>query len=232
MPKPERKRKRYASYPPSSSQPMAVDRPRLKYKYKSTVEKKWFDTSISATTMDTAGTILSPSINLVDEGNNANQMAGRKIVVTRVQMRLILNNTSDSDSLGLVNNSSVYRIVIALDQQCNGATPSILSLFQNNNIRTFNNLAQSRRFKILRDETGTYDAQLTYNSSANTQTTPNTKKYFEIYMKCFLPIMFDDQAGGSRSLSEVISNNIFVCGFSDNSNVSATYTCRIRYQDN
>ncbi|WP_445779478.1 hypothetical protein [Shewanella sp.] len=232
MPKPDRKRKRYDSNSSSSSQPMAVDRPRFKSRYRSTVEKKWFDTSISATTLDTTGTILSPSINLVDEGNNANQMAGRKIVVTRVQMRVILNNTSDADSLGNLNSSSIYRLVIALDKQCNGSTPSVLALFLNNNIRTFNNLAQSRRFQILKDETGNFEGMISYNSSVNNPITPNTKKYFEIYLKCFLPIMFEDQAGANRALGEVISNNIFVCGFSDNSNVSATYTCRIRYQDN
>ena len=232
MSEPSRKRKRisYASSP----RPMQIDRPLRRPRYKSSsVEKKWFDTALAATTLDGTGVVLSPSINLVNEGNGVNEMAGRKIVITRIQLRAIVIKTSSSQAL--INNldvSSEYRVAIVLDRQCNGAAPTIANIFQDNDIRTYNNLSQSRRFKILKEEQGCITAGLTYNNATSVYASPIARKELIIYLKCWYPIMYTDQAGGSRAITEILSNNIAIVGHSTSSTCTVQYRARIRFQDN
>lgn len=230
MGQPQKKRKYNKEY--AAAQPMAIDRPLRKPRYRSSLEKKWFDTTIAATTMDSAGTILSSSINLIDEGNGVSEMAGRKVIITRIQMRATLVNVNDADTIGNLNNTSKYRLIIALDRQCNGASPTVLGLLTSANINSFNNLSQSRRYKIMKDECGVISSEILYNTSTTSPTAATKKQDVYVYLKCWLPIMFSEQQGANRVIGEVISNNLWVMGFSDNSNITVAYTCRVRFQDN
>lgn len=229
MAQPYKKRK-YGDSKPSKI--MAIDRPISKGYRRKTTEQKWFDTSISATAMDAAGTVLSASLNLVSEGNAPNEMAGRKIVITRIQMRLtVISPANTNASLTGLTTDPQYRFVIAQDRQCNGATASIPSIFQNTEIRSFNNLSNSRRFKIIKDITETINQVMTFNTNTLLYAAGDGRDDHEFYIKCFIPVMFSEQSGGSRVIGEVLSNNIFVFGFSSSSSVTATYRARIRFMD-
>lgn len=231
MAQPYKKRKYGEKY---AVQPMAIDRPRFKPRYnRSTIEKKWFDTAISSTTMDSAGTLLSSSLNLVNEGNDVNEMAGRKLVITRVQLRITFQADSDSNAtLASLNTSPEFRLFLVLDKQCNGATVSTASIFQNTDIRTYNNLSSSSRFKILKEEHGVIETYPIFNTNTLVYAAAENRKACTVYLKCFIPVMFSPQAGASRVIGEVISNNLVLCGFSTGSLVSASIRARIRFQDN
>lgn len=181
MAQPYKKRKYGASSP--SSSPMAIDRPSRKLRYRTTSEKKWFDTLVSATSMPSSGALLSTSINLVSEGNGVDQMAGRKIVITRLQMRVTLQIPSAQNTLGSLQNASQYRLCVILDRQCNGASATISNVFQDNDLRGYNNLSTSKRFKILKEFEGTLQAPtLAYNTTA----AQFAQGYTSVDLKCYL----------------------------------------------
>lgn len=230
MPKPERKRKRYDT---SSSIPMQIaSKSRRSYLLTKAPESKWFEATVSGTTMASAGTVLSSSINLIDEGNGVNQMAGRKVVVTKLQMRLTVQSTPNTNAA--VNNlfsSPQYRLAIILDRQCNGTTASVLDVFQTNNLRTFNNLSNSRRFKILKEIEGVVETPITYDATNSVFAASRNTVQHTVYLRVNIPITFVDQSGGARVLSEITSNNILVIGYSVNGNAEVSYRTRIRFTD-
>lgn len=230
MAQPYKKRKYGDSKP--SSRIMQIDRP-IKKVYRRTEESKWFESTAGPTALDSAGTLLSSSINLVDEGNGVDQMAGRKIVITRIQIRMtVIAPSSSNATLGNVVTSPEYRIMLVQDRQCNGASLSIASVLQTTNTKGYNNLSNARRFKILKDCYESTSTSLTFNSNTLVYACGEVRKVYDYYIKCFIPVMFSEQAGGSRVIGEVLSNNLAVIGFSSSSGVTLAYRTRIRFNDN
>lgn len=125
-----------------------------------------------------------------------------------------------------------YRLLIILDRQCNSQSASVLDIFTTADINSFNNLSNSKRFKILKEWTGTVTPTLTWNDTAGTYATSAGTVNPECYLKCSIPISYTDQAGGSRVIGEITSNNILVVGFSLSSNCDISFVTRVRFTDN
>ncbi len=195
-------------------------------------ELKFFDTSTQNTTSLIAGVIASASVNLIPQGVTESTRVGRKCVLKRISFKGTLRNDESTTLAGTDNN---MRIIVYLDQQCNGATAIPADILENvgaNNtgFDSHYNLSNSGRFKIL------YDIRKNMIVPAVAQTAAGTfSSYRSTYVwswgkACNIPVEFSDVTG---AITEIRSNNVgvlIICNENDNQ-PTISYTCRVRFSD-
>ncbi len=193
-------------------------------------EQKFFDTNVTGTALGVAGTVLSPSLNLVDTGNGESDVIGRKMTITSIFIRgIFFIPTITAASIASIQGSEVYRMALCLDKQANGGAGTIALMYQDTAITTFNNLENSQRFTVLKEWKGNLNR--TINHDGTNYFTGDTERGFKWYKKCNLPIEFGVQAGGSRVIGEVRSNNLVMFGFSSVGQAQVLFRVRIRFSD-
>lgn len=193
-------------------------------------EKKFFDITTAAVTLTVDGVVIEPSLNLVVQGNGESQMIGRKINIKRITTRYTIRKTNDNDAtLAGVANSDSYRVALVQDNQCNGAAATIALLYEDADIRTFLDLENSRRFKIVKEWSG----DLTTDTGFSTEYFAGVIVCQEVWnKKCEIRIDYaPETTPGTRVIAEVRSNNLFLVGFSQAGQISFTGRTRIRYSD-
>ena len=100
-------------------------------------ELKDFDTGENMTTLVNASTAqtpaytLYPSLNLIQEGTADGEREGNRITVDKLAVRLEFNQNKNSNATfnNLVDGNPIYRVIIAVDTQPNGAAPPISKIF-------------------------------------------------------------------------------------------------------
>lgn len=195
-------------------------------------EKKFFDVKHAAVTLTTGGVVTDQSLNLIDQGNDECQMIGRKVVIKSFMIRGIMRFPQQTNAvIGSVNAADTCRFALVLDKQCNGATATVALMYQNTDIWTFNNLENSSRFSILKEWKMNIGSSLNFNDDANVYFSGDVERQFKYFKKCNIPLEFGIQSGGSRVITEVKSNNLFLIGFSHDGKISVEYRTRIRYAD-
>lgn len=204
-------------------------------------ELKFKDTLKSLTTIGSTGTILSSSLNLVDEGTGQSQMLGYKMCIKTIALngyiRLDGESSSNATLTTAVSNLTPesVRFYVCLDHSCNGTAATIAEVLNDTDLLSFNNLANSRRFSILASWQHDLPIQgcgLTHDGSTFNIVTPPSDVYFKKYLSPNIVIEYNPMSGGSRALTEVRSNNIFIFAISTSGSCKVTYRCRIRYSDN
>lgn len=194
-------------------------------------EKKFRDSGQLNIAVVNTGTLAVPSINLVPIGSNQNEMIGRKIVIKRINIRMKVDldgkDTVASSEIG----EGVMRILLVQDKQCNGTGLSnTTDLLTTANIYSYMNLENSKRFKILKEWTEPMSSPI--GSESGTFFYGSNVHWINWSKKCNITIDYSAQAGGSRVIGEVKSNNIFLFAISDSSNtMKVSVLARIRYTD-
>lgn len=172
-----------------------------------------------AVALATAGTFLQ-----IAQGDQPYQRNGREIVVKRIMIR------GDVTLIAGAVFTEAIRLVLVQDMQANGAAPTVGTTFdttgQTPNINSFNNLENSRRFKILADKFYTMNA---LTSNLATAANPMQRR-ISIMAKCNMPITYDASAT-TGALATIRSNNVLMFGFTEAGSVSCQFTARIRYTD-
>ncbi len=181
-------------------------------------EKKFFDTTLSSTSLATAGVVLNDSLNLIPQNVTETGRIGRKVVIRKIHMRgfmiLAANATASSE---------VYRVMLVLDRQANGAAATVLNVLDTADEKSYNNLANSGRFLVLKDWYGAM------NKTADVGTNINSViKTFTYNKSCEIPLEFDAAVG---AITEIRSNNLFLIGISSSTTISVSHTTRVRYSD-
>lgn len=184
------------------------------------------DSVTPATAVSASGTMLQ-----IAQGDQAYMRNGRKIMVTRISGRLILELPSQATA---ALSSDIYRILMILDKQANGAAPATADVlgFTGQTISTasYNNLENSSRFRVL------FDVLRPINSTAGG--TPTTTPVWGLVnhvitfsKRCKIPVEYSASAS-TGALNTIRSNNLlFVC-ISKNGAVTLGGNVRVRYSDN
>lgn len=203
-------------------------------------EKKFKDTAISFTTVGTTGTVLSTSLNLVDQGNAQNEMIGRSITVKDVSIKALVRQDSETSTnasivtaAGNLTPESV-RLYIVLDRQCNGAAATVSQILEDTDIISFYNLENSKRFKILtilQAELPLAGVGLTHDGTNFNICTQAQDIFLSKHFFLNEKIEFANMAGGSRALTEVTSSNLLCFAISTTGSCRVRYRVRIRYVD-
>lgn len=192
-----------------------------------TSEIKNFDVTLATTAITTAGIIVDSTLNLVRLGTDDNNRVGRKISIISIHLRGSLHMPSQTV---LSSMNALYRVILYLDTQCNGATAAVADILATADEKSFLNLDNTDRFIILKDwffklgtETNTVLAGPVYASTL-------MQKVLTFNKKCDFSIKFDADAG---AITDITSNNIGIMAIASTANNAfLDMTSRIRFSDN
>lgn len=197
-------------------------------------ERKFFDEATGSTNISATGTI-TPSINLVPQGNGESAMVGRKITIKRISFRTVITLPSDAQSgVGTIAAYFPIRILILQDTQCNGAAATVGNVLESQNYASFMNLENRNRFRILKEFNFNLLRDLHFNNAAQVYFAGFCQIGLKWSKKVNIPIEFSPEGmAGTRDISEVRSNNIFILSIAGSVNNVATFNhrTRIRYTD-
>lgn len=182
-------------------------------------ELKFLDTTLATNTAIPAAGVVHPNLVVVPQGDGQSERTGRKIVVKKIQIRGEFTTTATDVGDGV-------RILIVQDMQANGAVFTTANVLQTADWRSWINLENSDRFKVLYDNT-TKLYPGPFDGVDQTQViTP-----FKVLKKCSIPIIYDSSAT-TGAIGTQRSNSIAVLAISLNNNLSGLgYIARIRYED-
>lgn len=176
-------------------------------------ELKFWDLVKPSSVVNQTWTEIWTSVNLVQQGANADQRIGRNIWIKGLNIKGDVKAVSDSLS-GVLSSDQYVRVAIVLDTQCNGASPASTDIWESTDIAgtavpecdQWRNLEKSSRFRILYDKVMQMNQFVCAGASGNTLTGAKTMR-FKVNKKMNLKIEFDSSTGFIGDLS---SNNISV----------------------
>jgi len=187
-------------------------------------EKKYIDTIFTGT-FDTTGEVLDATgLNLIAQGDTATTRDGRECWIKSIHIR---GEIYCAAATGV--SSSIIRLLLILDTQCNGAYPAVLDVLSSNGTKSFNNLDNSKRFKTLKDwHFAVNTPTLTTNFDANTRFSSSFYKTIKYHKRCNIPIEFSSTTG---AITEIKSNNLILIGISSVADDTVSYgiTTRLRF---
>lgn len=195
-------------------------------------EYKFFDFKYTVDPVPTAGHIESSLINIV-QGTTESQRVGRKCTIKRIGLKIEYSlNRVDTRSEPPIGNK--LRIILYQDRQCNGAaaTPSQIleDLTTGDAVRSFRNLSESGRFRLMMDRVFTLTPQTLTRITSDNFSSSNIVRFHQFYKNCNIPIEY---SGPTGAIGEIRSNNIGMLLISDNNTTDTTInvTSRVRFSD-
>ncbi len=118
-------------------------------------ERKFFDTDLDAVFTTIAATMELANLNIIVQGNTESNRIGRKVILKRVDCKGLITLPSTADPTAT---SEIVRLLLVCDKQTNGAAFTATDLWETDSYRSFNNLANSSRFQVLKSKTYTFSA--------------------------------------------------------------------------
>ncbi len=189
-------------------------------------ELKFFDTTKSATTVDSAGTILDESLVIIPEGVGEEERVGRKI---HVKSWYLKGNILLPASTSEFNTSDIIRLMIVWNKQTNKTGLTILDLLKTADLFSHRNVSAQHKFVILYDRYHTMNASAGGGNGTAIETC-ESRRMIKIYKKCNISISYSATAAtGAVSTQE--TNNILVFAITAGAHIQIAYTVRIRYTD-
>lgn len=168
-------------------------------------ELKFHDVDLDDAAIAQAGT-LTASINLIPQGVTEKTRVGRKCVIKSILWRYTIDKATTTST---ASGGEIVRVVMFVDKQCNGATAAVAGaggILETDDYQSYNNLANSGRFRILYDKVHMANS----TAAAGDGTANDTFSRFitgKFYKKCNIPLEFDSTTG---AITEIRSNNIGV----------------------
>ncbi len=187
-------------------------------------ELKFWDVSRNAA-IKSAGAVEA-SLNLIPQGVTESERVGRKCTIKKIAFRgaLILRASTTSAAT-----SSLSRVMLVQDKQANGAVPVVTDILETAGVLSWNNLANSGRFKVLMDEFMSFKAAGAAASGAAFVFSED-RKMLSCYKEVTLPLEFSSTTG---AITEIRSNNLLLVTIGDvDDYVDIIYEVRLRYEDN
>lgn len=194
-------------------------------------ESKFYDQLLSAT-IDTTGT-NELSLVTIAQGVTESTRVGRKCTVTSINLKGYVL-WAVNQAYNTMANTRV-KIVVCQDTQANGAACGWTDVYQSSTTIALRNLANSQRFKILKEWIVT-PSSLAMTTTDNWATVANTVGLapctkLKFNKKCQIPIEFSSTTG---AVTELRTNNICIMAVSDLGDDVHTLQlqCRVRFTDN
>jgi len=186
-------------------------------------ELKFRDIIVAPVVPAVAGTITSPSVNLIPQGVTESERVGRKCTLKAVSFHFQME-LPDTTVPG--QTSDRVRIIVYLDKQANGATAAVLNILETATINSFFNLEESSRFRLLYNRF--HDISSQSGGVGATFASAELLKTVNWGTRCSKPIEF---SGVTGAIGEIRSNNVGVLMISEKARTVVGYTVRIRFQD-
>lgn len=193
-------------------------------------ELKFFDTHIVVVTIPTSGGIVFTSLNRIPQGITESTRIGRKCTIMKLNLRFSLTYTPGTTSS---LRGQVARIIVYQDRQTNGADAVVLDFLETSKTESFRNLANTRRFHTIHDESYTFNRlTLATKFDANAWVSAQVNQWIEVNKSVNIPLEFD---GATGAITELCTNNIGMIGVLhdsfDEGETNFHGTIRVRYTD-
>ncbi len=189
-------------------------------------ELKFHDLDVNDAVVAVAGTVQT-ALCAIPQNDTENGRDGRKCTITSIGWRweLLLNNTGT-----LLDTSDVVRIMLVLDKQANGALPAVTDVLATDDYQSFNNLANSSRFRTLYDKTISISA-VAGSGRGTTDTMAFGEKRIQgtFFKKCNVLMEYDNTAI-TGVITSIRSNNIFAIVLSLSGNCAFASKMRLRFR--
>ncbi len=209
-----------------------------RYNKKGNGELKFYDVAMDDAVIDSAGTIQDPtnpgpaaaqeSIVGIKQGTGESERIGRKCTIRSIGWRFDVS-LPEQDAVATPSSGDVVRIILYQDKQTNGATATVLGILETADYQSFNNLANTSRFKTLMDKTMTINYETLASDNANVVSQGNVLRQFSFFKRCNIPLEFSSTTG---ALTEIRSNNVNVLLISRAGIAGFASQFRIRFSDN
>ncbi len=192
-------------------------------------EMKFHDIDVDDAVVAAGGVIQNTgSINLIPQGVTEKQRVGRKCVIKSIGWRFECS-LPEQDAQGTPENNDVLRVIMYQDKQCNGATAAVTDILESADYQSFNNLANSSRFRTLMDRTYALNWEGGMASDgAGLVSQARTTIADTFFKRCNIPLEFDSTTG---ALTEIRSNNIGVLLVSSQGSSQFLSKIRLRFSD-
>ncbi len=188
-------------------------------------EMKFHDVDVDVSPIATAGDI-GATLLTIPEGNGEEERIGRSITIKKIMWRFSITKSSQAT---LANTSDVVRLFMIQDKQCNGVQGTVLGLLETASFLSFNQLANSKRFRVLMDRT--YDLSNPSGSGQNAADAFGEIVLSDTFFKdVTIPIEYDNSAT-TGVITSVRSNNIFIIAISQDARCVLVSKVRLRYSD-
>ncbi len=190
-------------------------------------ELKFFDTIKTVGAVAEAGTVLNNCLNIIPQGTTEEERVGRKVVIRKIDVNGIVKLPATTTQ---ANGSDSVRLVLYVDKQTNGLAATIAQLFEDTEINSFLQLANSGRFRILKDWKHSLSASAASGNGTTDESFEAQKHFSWKFSGLSIPIEWDNVAT-TGALTTVRSNNVGIMGFSESGQMTVQYICRLRFND-
>jgi len=186
------------------------------------VELKFHDTSQGDLTISEAGDI-SGNFLTIPQNTTENGRIGRNILLTKLMFQGELHLKQQA-TVTLAHD--YVRIMVIWDTQANGGTATVLDVLETNDVTSFRNLANSKRFRVLYDRKHTLNAFTSTITSANVVVTARVIKPIQYFINLRIPVEYDGTTGDPPELK---SNSLFALYISADGRTEIVGNYRVRY---
>ncbi len=191
-------------------------------------EAKFFDTDLDAVFGTMATNMELANLNIIPQNNTESGRIGRKVVLTRVDIKGIMTLPSTAT---IANSTSTVRLLLVCDKQTNGAAFVATDIWDTDVIGSFNNLANSTRFRVLKSKLFEFKAYGVSHTTGDVVLTTEDEQAFAFNVNLNLPIEFDNSLA-TGVVSTQRSNSLWLVSQSSTGVVTMTEaTARIRFKD-
>jgi len=215
-------------------------------------EKKFHEIGQNTESISTAATNFIPahtgiaSLNLIANGDTMSTRNGNKITITSINIRgrCVMDANANVDPDQVLCGTTIWRVVVYLDTQCNGGAPTMDEYFDTqldsqDSFDCYNSLHETGRFKTLMDKRITVVSQ---PAIVDTSTTPDRTlcyggdtEFSHTIKNLHIPVFF---SGATADLQNVRTNNIGMFIMTTGGLVTASvnhrkfaYRARVRFYD-
>lgn len=210
-------------------------------------EMKYFDSHLSGATVpegnDWTSTELDPATLLTlfapSEGPAINQRIGRKVNVHKISVKGMIVSSTLADQADPVASSPV-RLVLVQDTQTNATQLSGEDVFAAPGaansalvVSSFQSLAQSGRFKILKDKILIHPVPLCGTDGANTVSVSQNPIVFKFTYKFATPVVVRFNATNGGTIADIVDNSWHMLGTKGGTTFTSgiSYAARTYYKE-
>ncbi len=191
-----------------------------------TQELKFHDVLFSDAVITTAGDVTA-TLNLIAQGVTESTRVGRKCTLKSFAWHFDMD-LPEVDAAATPAGGDVVRVILFLDKQANGAALVVTDFLEINNYQSFNNLANSSRFRTLMDRSYDLNYASLASDGAAVVSQSDVVLHDSFYKDFVIPLEFNAAAG---ALTEIRSNNLCAILISKTGLAGFTSRIRIRFTD-
>lgn len=164
---------------------------------------------------------------LIPQGTTQSKRIGRTAFIRQIHLNVQIDFIPTEDVTG---RSELWRYMLVLDTQCNGALPTPQQVLASTNMQAYNNLEEKGRFVVLWDQRGTIGMSGFGWAGTGDFSGGGNRLWIQYHKKLCIPIEYDDTAT-TGALGTIRSNNLFILMGGTGTTVKFTTSYRARFTD-